>query len=197
MFLPPAVTMMSFLRSVILTKPSASISAMSPVWSQPSGVEHLGRRGGILVVAAEHRVAAELELAVLGDPELEARERRADGAEAPALGRVGRRCGRALTQAVALEDPDSDRVEELRHLLAERRAARDRRPQATAEAGADLLEDEAVGNPGLQLQTAPTGCPASWALPTSRPTASDQSARWRLTPVVSSIAATTAVWIFS
>ena len=44
MFLPPAVTMMSFLRSVILTKPSASISAMSPVWSQPSGVEHLGRR---------------------------------------------------------------------------------------------------------------------------------------------------------
>ena len=35
-FLPPAVTMMSFLRSVILTKPSSSISAMSPVRSQPS-----------------------------------------------------------------------------------------------------------------------------------------------------------------
>ena len=35
-FLPPAVTMMSFLRSVILMKPSSSISAMSPVRSQPS-----------------------------------------------------------------------------------------------------------------------------------------------------------------
>ena len=37
MFFPPAVTRMSFLRSVIFTNPSASISAMSPEWSQPSG----------------------------------------------------------------------------------------------------------------------------------------------------------------
>ena len=36
-FLPPAVTRMSFLRSVIVRKPSASISPMSPVLSQPSG----------------------------------------------------------------------------------------------------------------------------------------------------------------
>jgi hypothetical protein len=35
-FLPPAVTRMSFLRSVIVTKPSESISAMSPELSQPS-----------------------------------------------------------------------------------------------------------------------------------------------------------------
>ena len=35
-FLPPAVTMMSFLRSVIVMKPSSSISAMSPLLSQPS-----------------------------------------------------------------------------------------------------------------------------------------------------------------
>ena len=35
-FLPPAVMRMSFLRSVMRTKPSASISAMSPDRSQPS-----------------------------------------------------------------------------------------------------------------------------------------------------------------
>ena len=38
MFLPPAVMMMSFLRPVILRKPSGSISPMSPVWSQPSTI---------------------------------------------------------------------------------------------------------------------------------------------------------------
>ena len=35
MFLPLAVTMMSFLRSVIAMNPSRS-SPMSPVWNQPS-----------------------------------------------------------------------------------------------------------------------------------------------------------------
>ena len=38
MFLPPAVMMMSFLRPVILMKPSESISPMSPVCSQPSTI---------------------------------------------------------------------------------------------------------------------------------------------------------------
>ena len=162
------------------------------------GVEHLGRRGGILVVAAEDRVAADQELAVLGDSELEAGQRGADRPEAPALGRVRRRGRRALAEAVALEDPDPDRVEELGDLLAERRAARDRRPQAPAEAVADLREDEPVGDAGLQLQRCRRRAgPPPARLPTSRPTASDQSASRRLTPVVSSIAATTAVWIFS
>ena len=35
-FFPPAVTMMSFLRSVIRRKPSASTIPMSPVWNHPS-----------------------------------------------------------------------------------------------------------------------------------------------------------------
>jgi hypothetical protein len=35
-FLPPAVTMMSFLRSVILTQPSAVMTPMSPVANHPS-----------------------------------------------------------------------------------------------------------------------------------------------------------------
>ena len=36
MFLPPAVMMMSFIRSVIARKPSASSVPTSPVCSQPS-----------------------------------------------------------------------------------------------------------------------------------------------------------------
>ena len=36
MFFPPAVTIRSFFRSVILRKPSGSISPMSPVWNVPS-----------------------------------------------------------------------------------------------------------------------------------------------------------------
>ena len=35
-FLPPAVTMISFLRPVIVRKPSPSSSPRSPVWNQPS-----------------------------------------------------------------------------------------------------------------------------------------------------------------
>jgi hypothetical protein len=35
MFLPPEVMMMSFIRSVILTKPSLSIEPTSPVCSHP------------------------------------------------------------------------------------------------------------------------------------------------------------------
>ena len=36
-YLPCEVLNMSFLRSVIRRKPSASSSPMSPVWNQPSG----------------------------------------------------------------------------------------------------------------------------------------------------------------
>src|SRR5437870_5947993 len=37
MFMPPAVTMMSFLRSVMKRNPSASSRPMSPVWNHPLG----------------------------------------------------------------------------------------------------------------------------------------------------------------
>ncbi len=40
-FLPPAVTMISFLRPVIDTNPSASTLARSPVWNQPSTIASL------------------------------------------------------------------------------------------------------------------------------------------------------------
>ena len=35
MFMPPAVTIRSFLRSVMKRKPSSSTRPMSPVWNQP------------------------------------------------------------------------------------------------------------------------------------------------------------------
>ena len=35
-FLPPAVTMISFLRPMMVRKPSSSMAPRSPVWNQPS-----------------------------------------------------------------------------------------------------------------------------------------------------------------
>ena len=37
MFMPPAVTIRSFLRSVMKRNPSSSTRPMSPVWNQPLG----------------------------------------------------------------------------------------------------------------------------------------------------------------
>ena len=198
MFLPPAVTMMSFLRSVIFTKPSSSISAMSPDRSQPSSLEHLRRRLGILVVAAEDRLAPDQQLAVVGRPQLESGQRGTDGAEAPALGSVRRRGRRALRQPVALEDPDPDGIEELGDLLHERGAAGDGRAQAATQPLSDLREHEPVGNPVLRSRSRPpTGRPAASSWLTLATDADRPVGESLLTPVASSIAATTAVWIFS
>ena len=103
-------------------------------------------------------------------------KRRADGAEAPVARGVfvvARR--RALGQAVALEDPDPDRVEELRDLLGERRAARDRRAEPSAEALADLREDEPVGDARASAAASPRR-----ASPAASPRA-DLAARRRAT----------------
>ena len=70
MFFPPAVMMMSFLRSVIFTKPSASISPTSPVRKNPSSRERGRRCLGILEVAPEDAVAAHEDLAVVLDADL-------------------------------------------------------------------------------------------------------------------------------
>ena len=55
-YLPPDVLIRSFLRSVIRRSPS-STSPMSPVCSQPSGIEGLARRVGQVVVPAHHPAA--------------------------------------------------------------------------------------------------------------------------------------------
>ncbi len=38
-FLPPAVTMISFLRPVMVRNPSSSSAPMSPLWNQPSSID--------------------------------------------------------------------------------------------------------------------------------------------------------------
>ena len=81
MFLPAALMISSFLRSTIVTKPSSSIAATSPVCSQPSRVERLGGLLRLVAVAAHHDPAAHEQLAVVGEPDLDARDRPADGAE--------------------------------------------------------------------------------------------------------------------
>ena len=122
---------MSFLRSVIVMKPSSSISAMSPVRSQPSLVEHLAGRLLVLVVAGEDGLAADRAAR---------RPRRASprrpGAACrrcrtcSASGTVDRAGGRALGQPVALEDQQVEGVEELASPRA--RAARRRRSRSAA-----------------------------------------------------------------
>src|SRR5439155_8621620 len=84
--------------------------------------------------------------------ELHAGQRRADAAE-PEAGRAvyGRR-SRALGEAVALEDEDVQRVEELDDLLRQRRTARDADPDAAAQAVLDLLVDESIGQPVLERE---------------------------------------------
>ena len=186
-FLPPAVTRMSFLRSVIVMKPSSSISAMSPVLQPPVGVEHLAGRLLVLVVAGEDRLAADQQLPVVGQPHLEARQRRPDGAEPVAVGPVHGARRRALGQPVALEDEDVEGVEELDDLAGERRPARVRDAQPAAEPLLDLRVDEAVGDtvPRGQRPGERARPPAGGTL-ASRPTRSAQRESAPLTPRASS-----------
>ena len=130
-FLPPAVTRMSFLRSVIVRKPSSSIEPMSPVLQPAVVAEHRLRRLGILVVAGEHRGAADEQLPVVG--ELAGRCRACAGPTVPKRKRSSMFTFEAVVHSVvpvALQDRDVEHVEELRDLL--RRAARRRRSRTSA-----------------------------------------------------------------
>ena len=117
--------MMSFLRSVILRKPSASISPMSPVWNQPSASMACARGLGVVPVALHDVRSAREDLAVLGDLHLDAGNDRADRADAALVRRVDGDDRRGLGEAVALVDLEPGADEERRQLGA--RAARRRR----------------------------------------------------------------------
>ena len=83
MFLPLEVMIRSFLRPVIITNPSASISPRSPLRSQPSAGQRLLGGGRLAVVALEHLRAADQDLAVGERSTRSVPGRRlADGAEA-------------------------------------------------------------------------------------------------------------------
>ena len=111
-FLPPAVTMISFLRPVIVRKPSSSSAPMSPVWNQ-SPSNDLGGRLGVVPVLLEDVDALDLDLAVVGDPDADAGQRGADGADLGLVGEVDRRGRGGLGEAVALEDHDAEAAEEV------------------------------------------------------------------------------------
>src|SRR5207249_6193360 len=94
----------------------------------------------------EDRLAADEELTVVGQLHLEAGKRRADRTEPVAVGAVHRARGRALGEAVALEDQDVEGVEELDDLAREGCAARVGDAKPPAEAFLYLRVHETVGD---------------------------------------------------
>ena len=91
MFLPAALMISSFLRSTIVTKPSASISATSPVCSQPSASIASAVFSGSWRYPAIRIGAAGEQLAVVGELHLDAGDRLADRPEPLGARRVGGR----------------------------------------------------------------------------------------------------------
>ena len=151
MFLPPAVMMMSFLRPVILMKPSGSTSPMSPVWSQPLTIVSAGRLR-VLVVALEDVGTLDEDLAVVGDFHLAAGERFADRPDLEVLGRGDRRRSRGLGHPPALEHEDAGGVEEAEDLGVDRGGAGDGEPDVAAEQAADFRQHFLVGEGVLALE---------------------------------------------
>ena len=156
-FLPPAVTMISFLRPVIRRNPSSSREPRSPVRNQPSV-----RASAVASAFAwyrRRRVA--LGRGSRRPPRCGSRCRaaavprcRSWSAGQVDVGRRGR-----LREPVPLEDVQADAAVEVAQPLAERRAAGDRPLRLTAERGAELVQHEHVGDQVLQAQpeARPTG----------------------------------------
>ncbi len=150
-FLPPAVMMMSFLRpgdrQVAVLVERAEVAGV-----QPAVLDRAEARGGAVVVAVEDVRALDQDLAVLGDPQLDARERPPDRAEAVVLERRDRRGGGGLGHAVALEHGHAAGVEELEDLVGDRCGAARRLAHVAAEDRAHVLEELLVGLVERRLQ---------------------------------------------
>src|SRR5581483_6880450 len=95
--------------------------------------------GGELVapVALEDLWTLGQDLAVLGDSDRRAGERRADRSRLPCIRPVDGQRGAGLRETVTLQDLDADAVEEVREPSAERGTTAEREPQPSAE---DLLQ---------------------------------------------------------
>ena len=91
---------------------------------QPAvGRERVARQPRLVAVAGEHARAAELDLVVLRQPDLDAGHGRPDGADLDPLGRVAGADRVGLAHAPQLAEREPDRVEELDHLARARRRA--------------------------------------------------------------------------
>src|SRR5207245_1154037 len=107
--------------------------------------ERVARGVGILVIAAEDRLAAGEDLTVHVEPNLAAVDCAPDGAKAVVVGIVDAERARGLGQPVPLDHEHSEGMEELEYVDTERGRAGDAQPQASAETLAHLREHEAVG----------------------------------------------------
>ena len=128
---PSGVTIISFLRPRMNRRPSASFSPMSPVCSQPSSSRVRPAPGSripdprsLLVVARRDVLAADENLAVVGDLHLDAGDRLADRSRVRLERVIHRDDRRGFGQAVAL---DHDEPEPLPVVLERRRRAARRR----------------------------------------------------------------------
>ena len=119
---------------------------------QPAVVERLGGGRLLVVVAGHHAGALDQQLAVVGDPELGAVERRPDRAELVVVRAVDAGSCGGLGEPVALEDQDSRGVEPLGDVTVERGGTRDEEAHPAAETLADLGEDEPVVEAVLERQ---------------------------------------------
>ena len=114
------------------------------------------RGGGLVVpVAAEHHVAPEQHLAVVGDPDRDPGYGLADRADLEVLRQPHGAGGRGLGQAVALVDRDADAAEEVTQPGAQRGTAEDRGGAAAAERGAQLAVHQPVEQGVLEPQGKP------------------------------------------
>ena len=132
MFLPPEVMIRSFLRSVIVRKPSASRWPTSPVCSQPSTIAARVRLGVVPVALHDVRAAGQ-DLAVVGDPDLDAGDRPADGPDLAGVRAVEADDRRALGQAVAFEQRQARLDEPLGDVPRQRGPAGGELPDRRAE----------------------------------------------------------------
>ncbi len=120
---------------------------MSPVRYQPSGVKEPARRRRIAPVAAEQRRPADQDLAVVGELDLDRRDRPPHRPEA-VVALVRGRGDAALGGAVALHDHDAEVLPGLLQRGRQERGRRDDQIERAAELAMDLGEEPAPGRVG-------------------------------------------------
>ena len=160
---------------------------MSPVRYQPSGVKAGGRGRRVVPVALEQGGAAELDLAVVGEPHLDPRRWAADRADAVIVeGRAA--AGPGLGRAVALEDRDAEVLPALLERRRQEGAGRQEEPEVAAQLGVDAAEEEpppqARGQVAGERTQAIEGRPSWPRLATSRSIALQNRSRiWGTTTI--------------
>ena len=111
---------------------------------EPAAGQGAGGVFGQAPVAVHQQVAADQDLAVVGDAAFDAWQGGADGVDAGAQGGDGRDYRACFGLAVALHHGDAEALEEAADLGLQAGAAADDGAQSAAEAGADFAADDAL-----------------------------------------------------